>query len=453
MSLEAPRPLATMPLEQIMMKRRALKRRLSERPHLQPLRLAFLGGSTANEVADLLELYLLEAGFAPTFYHADYGRYFVEAVHDSAALEAFHPDVVYVHTSVRNIERFAPIQATEAELAEAVQAEFARFEQIWDALEQKLGCLVLQNNFEFPQHALLGNLDAVLPRRPHPLRRRTQPQLRPGRTSPAEARPAGRLQPCRKSRPQPVVRLRTLLLLQAAHNAPKARTSSPNRSPRSSAPPTDAPGRCSSSTLDNTLWGGVIGDDGVDKIKLGRETPVAEAYTAFQEYCLALRNRGILLAVCSKNTEEIAKTGFEHPDSVLKLEHFSAFKANWDPKHENIARIAAELNLGADSFVFADDNPAERAIVEGQIAGIAVPDIGADVAQYAAIIEAGRYFEQTSFSKEDLDRAALYQENSQRAAFETKFADYGEYLDFARHDRRNRYLQARLHRAHHPAHQ
>jgi FkbH-like protein len=135
------------------------------------------------------------------------------------------------------------------------------------------------------------------------------------------------------------------------------------------------------------------------------------------------------LAVCSKNNEGIARQGFEHPDSVLKLEHISCFKANWDPKHENIAAIARELNLGTDSFVFIDDNPAERAIVEGQVQGIAVPNVGSDVARYAEIIEAGRYFEQISFSKEDSERAALYQENSERAIFETKFADYGEYLD------------------------
>jgi FkbH-like protein len=181
--------------------------------------------------------------------------------------------------------------------------------------------------------------------------------------------------------------------------------------------------------LDNTIWGGVIGDDGVDKIQIGRETPVAEAYAAFQEYCLSLQKRGILLAVCSKNDEEIAKQGFEHPDSVLKLEHISCFKANWEPKHENILAIARELNLGADSFVFVDDNPAERAIVEAQIAGIAVPDIGNEVSRYAAVIEEGRYFEPISVSQEDLSRAALYRSNSERTKFEAAFANYGEYLD------------------------
>jgi FkbH-like protein len=156
---------------------------------------------------------------------------------------------------------------------------------------------------------------------------------------------------------------------------------------------------------------------------------VAEAYTAFQDYCLSLRDRGVLLAVCSKNDERIAKQGFEHPDSVLKLEHFAAFRANWEPKPESIASIAQELNLGADSFVFVDDNPAERAIVEAQIPGIAVPDIGRDVAAYADIIEAGRYFEPAGLSSEDLGRASLYRDNGARAASETRFADYGEYLD------------------------
>jgi FkbH-like protein len=111
------------------------------------------------------------------------------------------------------------------------------------------------------------------------------------------------------------------------------------------------------------------------------------------------------------------------------LEHIASFQANWEPKHDNIGRIAQELNLGVDSFVFADDNPAERAIVEGQVSGIAVPNIGDEVVQYASKIEAGRYFEQVSLSPEDLERAALYRENSRRTEFETKFANYGEYLD------------------------
>jgi FkbH-like protein len=137
----------------------------------------------------------------------------------------------------------------------------------------------------------------------------------------------------------------------------------------------------------------------------------------------------VLLAVCSRNNDEIARQGFEHPDSILKLEHFSAFKANWEPKHENILTIAQELNLGVDSFVFVDDNPAERAIVSAQIPGIAVPEVGNEVTAYAGILEDGRFFEPISMSQEDLSRAALYQTNAARSSSVAQFANYGEYLD------------------------
>jgi FkbH-like protein len=142
-----------------------------------------------------------------------------------------------------------------------------------------------------------------------------------------------------------------------------------------------------------------------------------------------LRERGVLLAVCSKNNPDTARSGFSHPDTILKLEHFSSFQANWQPKHENIEAIARELNLGLDSFVFVDDNPAERAIVAAQLPGVTVADVGNEVSHFPAVLQAGRYFEAVSLSKEDMDRAASYAANAERTAREAKFADYGEYLD------------------------
>ena len=187
--------------------------------------------------------------------------------------------------------------------------------------------------------------------------------------------------------------------------------------------------KCLILDLDNTLWGGVIGDDGVGKLQIGKETPLGEAYTAFQRYCLSLRERGVLLAVCSKNDPEIARSGFDHPDSILKLSHFSSFQASWDPKPEGIAKIASELNLGMDSFVFVDDNPAERAIVRGQLPMVSVPEVGSEVAAFPGLIQAGRYFEMVALSQEDLARAEAYTANSARTALQSKFKDYGEYLD------------------------
>lgn len=414
--------------DDLLRKRKSLRRELSAAEGLHPVRIAVLGGSTTNEVVDLLEIFLLAAGFRPTFHQSEYGRYYEDAVLDPAELIAFAPDVVYIHTSYRNVLQLPPTGATVAELEGFVQAEVQRYRQIWQAIEEHVPAQIIQNNFEIPPYALLGNMDAVW--------------------SGGATRFFLELNAAfaRASESDPRLLLHDVHGLSARiglnrwfdwdrYFSYKILTTSEASiaMARSLASMIRAIYGRSRKVLvldlDNTLWGGVIGDDGVDKIQIGRETPVAESYTAFQEFCLALQQRGILLAACSKNNEEIAKQGFEHPDSVLRLEHFACFKANWEPKHENILEIARELNLGVDSFVFVDDNPAERAIVEAQVPGVAVPDVGSDVTRFAAILEAGRYFEPVSMSQEDLSRADLYRSNAARTTAAAKFANYGEYLD------------------------
>ena len=159
--------------------------------------------------------------------------------------------------------------------------------------------------------------------------------------------------------------------------------------------------KCLILDLDNTLWGGVIGDDGVNGIQLGLETPTGEAFYGFQTYLKGLRAQGVILAVCTKNELKNAKSGFSHPDSVLQLEDFTVFKANWKSKPENICDIAEALNLGLDSLVFFDDNPAERALVASQLPEVSVPELGdADVTEYIAILEKTLYFEPTSLSED-----------------------------------------------------
>jgi FkbH-like protein len=156
---------------------------------------------------------------------------------------------------------------------------------------------------------------------------------------------------------------------------------------------------------------------------------MGEAFQNFQRYVKQLQRRGILLAVCSKNDTETAVQGFSHPDSILMLEDFSAFKANWNPKPDNIREIAFELNIGLDSIVFVDDNPAERALVGAQLPEVAVPDIGSDVTRFADALEQERYFEVNQIVKEDLSRVAYYGANVQRNVSQGKFRDYGEFLN------------------------
>jgi len=415
-------------LDELLLKRRGLRRKLSALEGLKEIRIAVLGGTTTNELVDLLEILLLNSGFRPTFYQSEYGRYYEDAVLEPESIAAFKPDVVYVHTCSLNIQSFPPVSCSENSLPGFVDAEMNRFRAIWRSLEANVGCQIIQNNFELPTSALLGNLDAVSPGGVS----RFIAELNRAIAAEAAANPrllmqdlsaiAARIGMNQWFDPERWFSYKVANSVEGSFAIATSLNSVIQAIYGRSR-------KVLVLDLDNTLWGGVIGDDGADKIIIGRETPIAEAYTAFQEYCLRLRERGILLAVCSKNNDDIARSGFAHPDSVLKLEHFSAFKANWEPKHENILEIARELNLGVDSFVFVDDNPAERAIVEAQIPGIAVPEVGSDVAKYAAILDAGRYFEPVSLGKEDLVRAKLYEENAQRAQLEQKFANYGEYLD------------------------
>jgi FkbH-like protein len=186
--------------------------------------------------------------------------------------------------------------------------------------------------------------------------------------------------------------------------------------------------KCLVLDLDNTLWGGVIGDDGVQGLLLGRDHPRGETFQDFQRYVKGLRRRGVILAICSKNDPDIAKEGFSHPDSILSVEDFSAFKANWNPKPGNIREIAAELNIGLDSIVFVDDNPAERAIVSEQLPEVATPDVGSDVSRFAEVLEFERYFEVIDIVEDDLHRSSYYKTNLQRETEQKNCGDYGEFL-------------------------
>ena len=180
--------------------------------------------------------------------------------------------------------------------------------------------------------------------------------------------------------------------------------------------------------LDNTLWGGVIGDDGLDGIALGQNSAVGEAHVALQRFLLDLRRRGVILAVCSKNEDATARTPFrEHPEMVLKEDHIAVFIANWSDKANNIREIAATLNIGTDSLVFLDDNPVERAQVRQVLPEVAVPELTEDPADYIGLLANAGYFEAIGLSEEDLARADFYQANAERVSLQ-KVGNLEEYL-------------------------
>jgi FkbH-like protein len=187
--------------------------------------------------------------------------------------------------------------------------------------------------------------------------------------------------------------------------------------------------RCLILDLDNTVWGGVIGDDGLEGIELAEGDASGEAYRAVQQMALALRERGVVLAVCSKNEDEIARLPFrKHPEMLLRENHIAVFQANWNDKPTNIRAIAKELSLGLESMVFLDDNPAERAHVRQVLPDVAVPELPADPALYARTLLAAGYFEAVVFSQEDLGRAKFYQENARRVELQRQRGDLNDYL-------------------------
>ena len=188
--------------------------------------------------------------------------------------------------------------------------------------------------------------------------------------------------------------------------------------------------KCLVLDLDNTLWGGVIGDDGLEGIKLGQGSPLGEAYLSIQKMALDLRRRGVVLGVCSKNDESTARLPFRnHPEMLLKQAHIAAFVANWNDKASNLEAIAHALSLTPDALVFLDDNPAERNIIRRELPAVAVPEVPSDEpAIWPLIISAAGYFEAVQFTSSDLQRAEQYKDNAKRSELLAHSRDLKGYL-------------------------
>ncbi len=187
--------------------------------------------------------------------------------------------------------------------------------------------------------------------------------------------------------------------------------------------------KCLILDLDNTVWGGVIGDDGLEGIQLGHGLGIGKAFTEFQMWVKKLKQRGIIICVASKNTEETAKEPFEkHPDMVLKLEDIAVFQANWETKVDNIRTIQRILNIGFDSMVFLDDNPFERNMVRENIPGITVPELPQDPGEYLEYLYSLNLFETASYSQADKDRTKQYQVEAKRVSLQKTFSNEADFL-------------------------
>ncbi len=414
--------------EEVLKKKKSYKKQLlsDEKINYIDKNIAILGGQTTQNIKLMLELFLLNQGIRPQFYESEYNMYYEDGMFPNPELEGFNPDLIYICTCVRNISDFPLISDTKEDIDSKRQAVIDKFYGLWDTIKDRYHCPIIQNNFEYPFFRLMGNKDAsdihgrvnfvttlnmafYVYAQSHDnfficdvnyisasygLEKWSDPyywhMYKYGVAVPAI----------------PYLSFNVANIIKSIYGKNK---------------------KAFNLDLDNTLWGGIIGDDGADNIEIGQETSLAQTYSEFQEYIKLHKQLGVLLTVNSKNDEANALSGFERPDSILKRDDFISFKANWNPKSMNLSETASEMTLLPEGFVFVDDNPAERAIIEGELPGVATPEIKS-AEHYIHIIDKAGYFEVTNLSGDDLKRNEMYLANAKRQQMQSSFADYEDYL-------------------------
>ncbi|GHV57338.1 methoxymalonyl-ACP biosynthesis protein FkbH [Synergistales bacterium] len=414
--------------ELLLRKHKSIKKELLNDPEtiLLDKKIAILGGSTTNDIKKMLELFLLNYGIRAAFYESEYAQYWQDAMFGSPELAGFAPDIIVIHTSNRNITKYPRLGDDAAEVNAALEGEYARFCAMWDKLSSAYNCPIIQNNFEYPFYRLMGNKEASdIHGKINFITRLNLKFYEYAQNSrhfyindinylSADYGLEAWSDPfywhmykyalCLPAIPRLAFSFANIIKSIFGKNK-----------------------KAFALDLDNTLWGGIVGDDGADNVEVGQETPLGQVYSEFQSYLKEHKDLGVLLNVISKNEHENAIAGLSRPDSILRPEDFISIKANWEPKSVNLSQMADELTLLPESFVFADDNPAERAIVSRQLHGVSAPNIEKPE-HYINIIDRSGFFEVTALSEDDIKRNDMYKKNMERLQIQSSFADYRDYL-------------------------
>ncbi len=394
-------------------------------------RIAVLGGSTTHDIIRMLELFLLNYGIEPEFYESEYAQYWQDAMFDNEELVQFHPDLIYIHTTGRNITFFPDMEDSLQGIEDKLEAQMSHFRVMWEKLENTYHCPVIQNNFEFPFYRILGNRDGYDPHGKTAFIQRLNMEF------------------ARYAAQQEHFYIYDIQYESAAFGLDRWTDPSYWHMYKYAMSMQAIPdfafhlshiikavfGKNKKAfvlDLDNTLWGGIVGDDGPENLEIGQETSMGQVYQEFQGYLKEHKKIGVLLNVDSKNEEENALAGLKHPEGILKPEDFIVIKANWLPKSQNLIEIASELNIGRDALVFVDDNPAEREIIRQHVPETAVPEMtdGDQVNpdQFIRILDKNAYFEVVTLSEDDKHRNEMYKANAMRKEQEESFGNYSDFL-------------------------
>jgi FkbH-like protein len=394
---------------------------------VKPVRLAVLGSSTLAHLHGAIRVAGMRRGIWIDTYENDFGQYLQELSDTSSELHAFKPTAVLFAFDAYHVTAGLTAGLDDAGAEAALTEIKNRILECWRLAREAFRCPILQQTI-LPAHLpMLGNNEHRLAGSPAAFVARLNHDLR------AMADAEG-------------VDLVSLDARVAIDGLAKWHDAALWHRSKQEVTPAAAPfygelvvrllaaklGRsykCLVLDLDNTVWGGVIGDDGLEGIVIGQGSPLGEAYTAFQNYARELSRRGIILAVCSKNDEANAVEPFEkHPEMVLKRGDIACFIANWSDKASNIRAIAKDLNIGLDSLVFIDDNPFERNLVRQELPMVAVPEVEDDPTYYPRALSDAGYFEGIAVTDEDRERSGQYQGNRAREALKSSVTDLDSYL-------------------------
>jgi FkbH-like protein len=389
--------------------------------NLTPLKIAILSSSTVDQLFPGIRIAGLRRKFDVSLYATSFGQYAQELVDPGSKLHAFKPDVVLFSLDQPHL-----IGST-IDAPAAAETAIERLKDLWRLARSNFNCQVVQQTLLPTALPLMGGNDQRLPGSPGQLTY----ALNAGLRAASEEEKVDLLTIDERAAidglnawHDPILWLRAKQAI-----APAAGAFYGELLMRLVGAQRGRSAKCLVLDLDNTLWGGVIGDDGMNGIVLGQGNAVGEAYVQLQTYAANLAKRGVLLAVCSKNDEKNALEPFaSHPEMVIKRADISCFMANWDDKPTNLRRIAESLNIGLDSLVFVDDNPFERNIVRRELPMVQAPELPDDPGLYARCLADAGYFEAVAITQEDLSRTELYQARAEREALAASTTDLAGYL-------------------------
>jgi FkbH-like protein len=402
-------------LETVQLDRALARLEVKEAPGFQPVRLAILASATVDHLPPAIRVAGLRRKLLIDVHSGAYGQYRQDLLHPASALHRFQPQAVLFSLTARDAIAGIALSASRAEVEGAIARVVAELKSLWRKAREIGAAAVIQQTFLDVSEPLFGGYDRMVPGTPSTVVARLNDQV-----CEAAARDGVLILDVARSSQRDGIDTWFDVgrwLQGKLEIAPQAAPLYGDLAARILAAQRGLSKKCLVLDLDNTLWGGVIGDDGLDGIVLGEGSAAGEAHLALQHYAKLLKERGVILAVCSKNDVKIAEAAFrDHPEMALSRSDFAAFQANWDDKAQNLKAIAAKLNIGVDSLVFVDDNPIERARVRQSLPMVAVPEMPEDPALYVRCLAEAGYFEATAFTAEDRDRAEAYAANAEREA-------------------------------------